>query len=109
MKKLNSVPTDYSKKQLITFLEKNNENINLINRLKNLPEKIKYNNVEYTLNILISWYNINNTYYEFELNYYSEKYMEFLFSYKILKNIEESIKFLENELKKKKNIQIIQN
>jgi len=91
-------PKKYSKEQFLKYLEKNNVGDNIIRKFNKLPEKLNTGNSEYKLTIISTWYDIGNTYYNFELNYYSEKLIEFLFTYKIFTDVEKSIDFLLFEL-----------
>lgn len=90
----------YNKSTFFKFLQENNLNSEIIKKFNDLPEKIKKNNTSYLLNIILTWSNDGNTQYNFELNYYSEEKMEFLFNYKIFTNIETSIDYLVVMLKK---------
>ena len=84
-------PVAYSKEGFIEFLQKNHVNETIIEKFKFLPEIVKKNNHLYKLNILCTWYNTGDTYYNFELNYYSEDQIEYLFSFKVFTNVETSI------------------
>jgi hypothetical protein len=50
------------------------------------------------LEVNVIWYGDGNTHYEFELNYYSEDLIEYLFSSKVFKNIKLSINNIICEL-----------
>ncbi len=91
---------DYTREDFIKFLESCNSDLDLINRFENLPVKIIKFNVEYFLNIIVTWHSDNETHYEFEINYYDNEKFVFLFPYKIYNNVRESIKYIETELKK---------
>lgn len=97
-------PRTYNRDEFIEFLKKNNVSENIINKFNELPDKVLYNNNVYNLTINSTWYNIGNTYYSFELNYYCDELIEFLFSYKIFNNIEVSIDNLLCELMNAKYI-----
>jgi hypothetical protein len=84
-------PKKYDKEEFIEFLQKNHVDEVIINKFKTLPESVKKNNYIYRLNIVCTWFSIGDTWYIFEINYYSEDQIEFLFSCKIFRNIEESI------------------
>jgi len=92
-------PQKYTKEEFINVLKKSNINDNLINRIKKLPLTVTYNNIDYYLNIIILWNEQNKIFYGFEINYYSDKNMEFLFDYKVFYNIENNIDYIECELK----------
>jgi hypothetical protein len=84
-------PTVYSKGGFIEFLQKNHINETIIDKTKILPESVKKNNHLYKINILCTWYNTGDTHYNFELNYYSEDQIEYLFPFKVFTNVETSI------------------
>jgi len=84
-------PTGYSREGFIQFLRKNNAEESIIEKMYDLPETITHKKHVYKLNIVSTWFSIGNTYYNFEMNYYSEDLIEFLFTYKIFTNVEESI------------------
>lgn len=82
-----------SKKQLIDDLENNNYSKKIIDRVKNLPEKIEKNNIIYDINIISS--DIN-----YEINYFSFNDLEFFIDWENFHNITENLNKLENEIKK---------
>lgn len=84
-------PKEYTKKNFIKFLNKNNINNNIAKRFNQLPETVYINDSNYDIYINVTWYPEDETRYKFELNYYSKTKIEFLFSYNIFKNIEHSI------------------
>lgn len=91
-------PKSYNKDTFIEFLQKNNVSDTIVDKFKELPETLTRKGHEYKLNIVSTWYSIGNTFYNFELNYYSEELVEFLFSYKIFTDVEKSINYLLCEL-----------
>jgi len=97
-------PKGYEKDEFIKFLQNINVSNSTIEKFKKIPEYLTYKNSEYKLNIISTWYGIDNTYYTFELNYYSEKLVEFLFTYKIFTDVDKSINYLLCELIKDKYI-----
>jgi len=86
-------PKKYSKEEFLNFLEKNNINDTIINKFIELPETIERSGSIFKLDINSTWYNIGNTYY-FELNYYSEELVEYLFNSKVFGDVELSINYL---------------
>ena len=84
-------PKGYSKEEFVEFLLKNHVKDTIINKFKELPETIKSKGHIYKLNIVCTFCSVGETFYNFELNYYCEDEIEFLFSYKIFTNVEESI------------------
>ena len=92
-------PTQYNKKDFKEFLQNNNVNDIIITKFEKLPESIESNNNIYKIYINSIWYSIGNTFYNFELNYYSEVAQEFLFTYKVFGDIETSINNLIYEIK----------
>ena len=93
-------PTTYTKQEFIKFLEKINASNNIINKFKELPETIKRadGNI-FSLYINSLWHSDGKTFYEFELNYYSEQLIEYLFGSKVFKDVEHSINYILCELK----------
>jgi hypothetical protein len=91
-------PTAYSKEGFIEFLQKNHVNETIIEKFKFLPENVKKNKHLYAINILCTWYNTGDTHYNFELNYYSEDQIEYLFPFKVFTNVETSIDNLTCDL-----------
>ena len=91
-------PMNYNREGFIGFLKKSNESSDIIERFMNLPEKIIYKEHEYELNIRLTFYSGEGSYYSFELNYYADDILEFLLSYKVFQNIEQSIDRAECEL-----------
>lgn len=84
-------PKIHSKEEFLNTLTNINTNNNIIKKFISLPENISYNNHKYDLYINVIWYNINNTFYNFELNYYSDELIEFLFPLKVYNDVELSI------------------
>lgn len=104
-----SRPKNYNKKEFIDFLKKNNTDIDIVKRFENLPETIKYNDSDYVMNIIITWHSNHGSYYNFEINYYSEEIIEYLLNYKIFKDIEITLNYLECQLTDKNLIEITEN
>jgi len=88
------IPKEYNKETFIAFLHKNNISDNIIEKFELLPEKLTRRNKEFKIFLSSTRYENGNTYYNFELNYYSEDLVEFLFSSKIFTDLEKSINFL---------------
>lgn len=97
---MTSYPNVYNKKKFIDFLFESGVNVTIINKLKSLPEKIEKHNITYELYINITWHDEGKTHYDFEVNYYSEDKLEFLFPYKIFTDPEKSIDFVSRNLDK---------
>jgi len=92
-------PSQYSKENFLErFLKKNNVSENIINKFVALPEKVDENEHEYDLYINVVFCSVGNTSYSFELNYYSEELVEYLFNSKVFNDIEVSINYLLCEL-----------
>jgi len=92
-------PNQYDRKKFIEkFLKKNNVSEVIINKFVDLPEKIIVNNHEYEIYINVIFFSIGDTFYNFELNYYSEEQIEFLFNSKVFQDVEVSINYLICEL-----------
>lgn len=88
------IPKEYNKETFIAFLRKNNVSDSIIEKFELLPEKLMRRNKEFKIYMSSTWYDTGNTHYNFELNYYSEDLVEFLFSSKIFTDVEKSINFL---------------
>ena len=91
---------DYTKEEFIKFLQECKCDYDLIVRFENLPIQIIKSDILYKLNIIVTWHGNNETYYDFEINYYDVLNFVFLFPYKIYSNIKQSIKYLEDEINK---------
>ena len=95
---METYPKKYTKAEFIKFLEKNNVNDNIITKFVELPEVVERSGYKYGLYINSTWYNTGNTHYNFELNYYSEELIEYLFNSKVFSDVEISINNLMCEL-----------
>lgn len=92
-------PSQYSKVNFLEkFLKKNNVSEIIINKFIDLPEKVLKNDHEYDLYINVVFCNVGDTSYSFELNYYSEDLVEYLFNSKVFNSIGISINYLLCEL-----------
>lgn len=91
-------PKQYSRENFFSFLNKNNVSETIIDKFVDLPETVLRNENRFELYINITWYNIDDTHYNFELNYYSEELIEFLFTSKVFNDIEVSLNYLLCEL-----------
>jgi len=100
-------PKQYTREEFLKFLKKNNVGKKIINNFEKLPKIVKRNENEFELYINRTWYNIGNTHYSFELNYYSEELIEFLFNSKVFTDIEISINFLIFELRNNNSLKKI--
>jgi hypothetical protein len=89
----------YERDEFIHFLEKIHVGDTVINKFKELPETFVKNGTEFNLYISSIWHSKGKTYYEFELNYYSEKLIEYLFGSKVFTDVEFSINYLLCEIK----------
>lgn len=101
---MEAYPKKYTIKTFIEFLSENNETIPLIERIEKLPPTLIHENIEYNLNIVKTYYVGDGSYFNYELNYYSNNSLEFLFTYKIFQEIEDSVHHLECELQNEKFI-----
>lgn len=91
--------SEFNKKEFIGFLLENEVSDKIIKMFEEIPEILHKNDAKYNLVIQTRWYDVGKTYREFEMNYYSEKIMEYLFSFKVYTDIELSITHLECELR----------
>lgn len=94
----NIVSQNYSKNEFINFLKKINISNSVIKKFTKIPETINYNGNKYDLYINTTWYGSKKTKYIFELNYYSDEIIEFLFNSKVFNDVEISINNLIYEL-----------
>jgi len=97
-------PKKYSKEEFLKFLEKNNISDIIISKFLKLPKTIEHNDNTFKLDVNSTLYSIGNTFYNFELNYYSEELIEYLFSFKVFNDVELSINYLQCELINNKHI-----
>ena len=97
---MGTYPRDYDKESFIKFLNENNVSLETIDKFKTMPEMVIHNGIEYKLNLVATLFTEGETFYNFEINYYSKKEIEFLFGYKIFHNVDLSITYATNELKK---------
>lgn len=84
-------PRLYSKEEFIKFLIDLNANEKIIKKFEKLPETIMHNGSKYDLYINATWYNFGDKHFNYELNYYSETLIEYLFNSKVFNNVELSI------------------
>lgn len=92
-------PKTYNKEDFIGFLEKNNVGNNIIAKFAQLPDTVVRSGDKFTLDVNSTWYNVGDTHYSFEMNYYSKDLIEFLFSSKVFSDIEVCINNLICELR----------
>lgn len=91
--------SQYSKVEFLEkFLKKYNVNNTIIGKFEKLPEKIVINGHIFDIYINATFFSVGDSSYEFELNYYSEELVEYLFSSKVFGDIEVSINYLLCEL-----------
>lgn len=91
-------PKQYNREDFLNFLRKYNVPNNIIGKFVDLPEAVLRNEDKFDLFVNVTFYSAGNTHYNFELNYYSEELIEFLFNSKVFNNIELSINYLLCEL-----------
>lgn len=91
-------PKKYDKKDFLKYLKKNKVGEKIINDFEALPDEIVRSGDTFKLDITLTWYPENETHYEFEMNYYSEDTIEYLFNSKVFGNVEMSINYLLCEL-----------
>lgn len=91
-------PTLFNKNEFIKFLNKINIAEELIEKFNKLPNFVEKDGIKYELNTMLTYNSSDETSYGFELNYYSNKIMEFIFNYKIFDDFEESINYMICEL-----------
>jgi len=91
-------PKQYNEEDFLKFLEKNKVTETIITKFAELPKTVEQSGNTYKLDINLTWYSDGNTHYEFELNYYSEELVEYLFSSKVFNDVGVSINYLLCEL-----------
>ena len=91
-------PKQYNREDFLNFLRKYSVPNNIISKFVDLPEAVLRNEEKFDLFINVTFYSAGNTHYNFELNYYSEELIEFLFNSKVFNDIEVSINYLLCEL-----------
>jgi hypothetical protein len=96
---MGAYPSGHSKETFVKFLNESNVNIKIVEAFKSLPDKVTYKDSEYKLNIISTFFSIGDTYYNFEINYYSDKAMEFLYKYEIFTDVEKAINNATKRLK----------
>ena len=96
MKKI--YPKRYDKNEFLTYLKKHKVGEKTINDFEELPESIIRSGDTFKLDITLTWYPEAETHYNFEMNYYSEDTIEYLFNSKVFGNVEFSINYLLCEL-----------
>jgi len=97
---MNIFPHKYTKNDFLEFLNKNNVSLSVVNRFLELPEFVEYRGNKYEIYIISTWYNTKKTKYSFEINYYSNDIIEFLFNSKVFNDIELSVNNIHCQLKK---------
>lgn len=95
---MTAFPKQYTKEEFLFFLKKNKVSDDIINKFVQLPETIKRNGNVFNLQINSIWHSNEKTYYEFEINYYSDSLIEYLFSSKVFRDVEHSINNLLCEI-----------
>lgn len=96
MKKI--YPKRFDKSEFLAYLKKNKVAEKTINDFEELPESIIRSGDTFKLDVTLTWYPDAETHYEFEINYYSEDTIEYLFNSKVFGNVEYSINYLLCEL-----------
>lgn len=95
---MGAYPKKYNKEEFLEFLEKNKVGDRIIAKFVRLPETVERGGGTFKLDILVTWFSIGDTFYNFELNYYSEELVEYLFNSKVFANVELSVNYLICEL-----------
>jgi len=83
---MENYPVKYIKENFINLLKKKDLEDSIIERYYHLPEFISFDNVTYKLNIIVTD-NEDEKLQIFEINYYSDEGMSFLFDYKASSDI----------------------
>lgn len=101
--------SENNKDGFLKYLKKIRANDKIITKFEKLPEVVQRNGDEFKLQITHTFISVSPTGYNFELNYYSEDLVEYLFNSKIFGDVELSINYLlcelinTNYLKEEKN------
>ncbi len=90
-KYMNIFPQIYSKEEFLELLITNNINDIIIHKFNKLPEFIEINKSTYFIYINVTQYGVKNPTYNYEINYYSNDLIEFLFNSKVFNSVELSI------------------
>jgi hypothetical protein len=99
-------PNQFSREDFLEkFLKENNVSDSIITKFVELPEKIIIDGHEYGLYVNVIFCSVGDTSYTFELNYYCEELVEFLFNSKVFGNVETSINYLMCELLEKQYLE----
>jgi hypothetical protein len=96
MKKI--YPKRYDKNEFLKYLKKYKVSDKIINDFISLPESVVRSGDTFKLDITLTWYPEAETHYNFEMNYYSEDTIEYLFNSKVFGNVEFCINYLLCEL-----------
>lgn len=88
---MNIFPQIYTKAKFLELLTTNNINDNIIHKFNKLPEFIEINKSTYFIYINVTQYGVKNPTFNYELNYYSNDLIEFLFNSKVFNSVELSI------------------
>ena len=97
-------PRKYTRQEFLKFLRKYDVNEKIITKFVELPEAVIRNGDRFVLDISSIKYSDGDTHYTFEMNYYSEELVEYLFNSKVFNDIEFSINYLICELMLRKYI-----
>ena len=97
-------PKKYNKEEFLKFLENSNVSDKIISKFIDLPETVERSGDLFNLDVNSIWYTIGNTFYNYEINYYSEELVEYLFNLKVFTDVELSINYLICELNNKNYI-----
>ena len=87
-----------NKKGFLKYLKKIRANDKIITKFEELPEVVKRNGDEFELQVTHTFITTSPTGYDFEMNYYSEDLVEYLFNSKVFRDVELSINYLLCEL-----------
>lgn len=87
-----------NKNGFLKYLKKIRTNDKIINKFTELPEVVKRNGNEFKLQVIHSFISKTPTGYDFEMNYYSEDLVEYLFNCKVFSDVKLSINYLICEL-----------
>ena len=87
-----------NKDSFLKYLKKIRANDKIITKFAELPEVVHRNGDTFSLQVTHTFISVSPTGYNFEMNYYSDDLVEYLFNYKVFRDVDVSINYLLCEL-----------
>lgn len=91
-------PSNHTKTTFFDSLKYHNLDDKVVSKFKSLPEIVSRKGDKFELQIVSTFISVGDMSYNFEMNYYSDNLVEYLFNTKVFGDIETSINFLLCEL-----------